>query len=1116
MDVQSSSPMSPGRRPFCRQTAVTENCDVADGPVDATLNGNIAPTGHSGFPRVQLVHESSKESLVHTLPNSIARQKKSLQKNPPLQKNQSENCPHSRNENVSKMKQLFAKYVYSAQLAAFDRRLFKQRNSETIRYRQNTSSEEIARQKPEAKKPSRKKDVSDGLPFSSGVLADFKREKIVLAHQKDFSDVLPRETDTPSQQLPAGYCGGVSEVRSRQESRSGLEPSGGERFQNGDIPTIKVNSEEEKCISDTGREKGERFRQSKKSSGYGTGGSDDIPEGEFLSSVFLSSETSVDKEVHREGLRDDHQMLRSPFPNKEVLLCAPNGEYLAEQPKAVALGKGERQLQCRNTDLPSDAMVWQFSGTNIMNMIIPSHIDDNGVDNATRSELVRYFNEIVLANPNIPLPKCELPKFDWNDLEAARIADLISTEEKKDEQFLECVETMASLSSQPWALEPMEVRQQSPDHLSDDSSAERFELDISKESVAEPSLYLGTFSSQDPDSGIRGWGSLDDVDGKMDPPVYPSTGAAARPTPSQQLHDVASANHLAALRIGHSSASARAAAYDLNNEFDTCGISDRKYPQRNPSSVTGSEIHHQLNGYLTTPNQDQSQPMTNGVVTRGAAGFTDQGARSTKRGSTPQEWKTPCNGPLANGFAGPCHRKKSTGYQYDRESDTRSAVVDSGRQFYTTTGMAPTQPLGCGSTGPNYKDQRPSLSQLERSVYCLKRFPHGNCSDCSCLQGKKQVLQLKHSFLNDKIKDREDILRCLWHHSRQCREIQCIVPFCDVYRSGQPLSFEEQFAQMCHNSLKVDLQLELVHAMHKQVRSENFLQLDPSNPISHEAWTRAQVREGQFLGDFGDFNILRAGVEFQDKQTLNVVIKKAVCHPDSKNVYFRINRKSSPYITQDFWCSDLCKENRLLVCSAYYPEMKSLHTVMMFGNLTLDLCLTLLQQVIAAAIHLHSIEIVYLNWKCSNVLLYCSTTDRNHVNIKLCNFSRAVQVKPGSVVTCPADIRETYDPCFTAPEVLCGEALSYNSDVWGIGCLLYEMLYKKPPYSDYCHQSPAQMREMVRRNQLEHNFSADHAQLLPLLCECWERLAGDRCTTEALLVLVAEALLLHKMAQAER
>ena len=91
---------------------------------------------------------------------------------------------------------------------------------------------------------------------------------------------------------------------------------------------------------------------------------------------------------------------------------------------------------------------------------------------------------------------------------------------------------------------------------------------------------------------------------------------------------------------------------------------------------------------------------------------------------------------------------------------------------------------------------------------------------------------------------------------------------------------------------------------------------------------------------------------------------------------------------------------------------------------------------------LHSNGIIHCNLKPSNILI------DEHGNVKICDFKKALFVDKMTTT----DIRRNkrgLSPCYTAPEIFSEEGkYSYKSDLWALGCIMYEMASGQVPFRD--------------------------------------------------------------------
>ena len=86
-------------------------------------------------------------------------------------------------------------------------------------------------------------------------------------------------------------------------------------------------------------------------------------------------------------------------------------------------------------------------------------------------------------------------------------------------------------------------------------------------------------------------------------------------------------------------------------------------------------------------------------------------------------------------------------------------------------------------------------------------------------------------------------------------------------------------------------------------------------------------------------------------------------------------------------------------------------------------------------LHTRTPPIIHRDIKPENLLL------DSHMNIKLCDFGWCALKMPGA---------SRYTFCGTVeympPEILLGNIQSFGVDIWALGVLLYELVYKKPPF----------------------------------------------------------------------
>ena len=91
-------------------------------------------------------------------------------------------------------------------------------------------------------------------------------------------------------------------------------------------------------------------------------------------------------------------------------------------------------------------------------------------------------------------------------------------------------------------------------------------------------------------------------------------------------------------------------------------------------------------------------------------------------------------------------------------------------------------------------------------------------------------------------------------------------------------------------------------------------------------------------------------------------------------------------------------------------------------------------QIVRGVKTLHDLKIVHRDIKCANIFL---TKD---FIVKLGDLNVSKVAKKGMLVT------QTGTPYYASPEVWQDKPYDHKSDIWSLGCVLYEMLTLLPPF----------------------------------------------------------------------
>lgn len=121
--------------------------------------------------------------------------------------------------------------------------------------------------------------------------------------------------------------------------------------------------------------------------------------------------------------------------------------------------------------------------------------------------------------------------------------------------------------------------------------------------------------------------------------------------------------------------------------------------------------------------------------------------------------------------------------------------------------------------------------------------------------------------------------------------------------------------------------------------------------------------------------------------------------------------------------------------------------------------------------HLHDLGIVYRDLKPENCLLNSSG------HLVLTDFGLSKSIRNDD--NCRSIIGT---PEYMAPEILKGEEYDYSVDWWSLGCVIYDMMVGKPPFTGNSHAA-IQKKILKNKVQFPHYFSLDAKDLLNKLLQ---------------------------------
>ncbi len=146
----------------------------------------------------------------------------------------------------------------------------------------------------------------------------------------------------------------------------------------------------------------------------------------------------------------------------------------------------------------------------------------------------------------------------------------------------------------------------------------------------------------------------------------------------------------------------------------------------------------------------------------------------------------------------------------------------------------------------------------------------------------------------------------------------------------------------------------------------------------------------------------------------------------------------------------ICKKNKVAYLAMQNLEGKSLKKVLSEeGKLNIARCLNLFIQICAGLSEAHRKKIVHRDMKPSNVLL--TEHNGNNDTVKIIDFGIAqVNTADGATVleTLTATQEMIGTPSYMSPEQVSGKEIDQRSDIYSVGCMLYETLTGRVPFKD--------------------------------------------------------------------
>ncbi|XP_076445152.1 mitogen-activated protein kinase kinase kinase 3-like isoform X2 [Babylonia areolata] len=348
-------------------------------------------------------------------------------------------------------------------------------------------------------------------------------------------------------------------------------------------------------------------------------------------------------------------------------------------------------------------------------------------------------------------------------------------------------------------------------------------------------------------------------------------------------------------------------------------------------------------------------------------------------------------------------------------------------------------------SGVNFVSTSVRESHLELLIN-ISQCSDSKCSDITCLKKLEAALRKGLSHVD---KEHLVTLRYLHeHYTFPCCSPNCQVPWCR-YMSYRCLQSQEHTLQ----ELMTVLNDPMLTLLPQGTQFEEVIQLDPGISCKVVEWEHWLML---FPLSLSHTVALAAPLE-PDTQSMRWVVKMVSLRDDDNQLCMlkKLRGLRHPHMVSHIWAASSDTHQLLAICSEYLPGRSVREKLEESGQLTDSQTRFYFLQVLYAAHRLHQLNIVFLNWRCSNLLL-----DVGDQMLKVSNFSTAVDLSRDNAdmgtikLTLPADI---------VPVELCrNESLSLRSDSWGLACLVHEMLTGTPPWHHLRHDNQQHVWKQIQ------------------------------------------------------
>jgi serine/threonine-protein kinase len=209
---------------------------------------------------------------------------------------------------------------------------------------------------------------------------------------------------------------------------------------------------------------------------------------------------------------------------------------------------------------------------------------------------------------------------------------------------------------------------------------------------------------------------------------------------------------------------------------------------------------------------------------------------------------------------------------------------------------------------------------------------------------------------------------------------------------------------------------------------------------------------------------------FENKRTLKRLEQEAnkakqLNHPNLCSVYeFGLSEKQYPYLVMDFLAGPTLEE-----------------IIRTEGFLEVDRLIDIAIQICDALSHAHQHNLIHRDLKPANIYLLKAKGGGDFVKVSDFGIAKVLPNPGRETRYMTADGEEFGSPAYMSPEQCLGERLDGRSDIYSLGCLMYEALSGKLPFSSsnpvrlgfkQVSQKPQSLRERFKDIEIPEALDA--------------------------------------------